>query len=185
MATQTPSPESSPTSPRSAGRLGQFLKPVQWLFRWCGIALLIVLALNVLLNVLFLFWNPTVIVGLSLRAVRNSPAWQGVPADIDRLIAAHDRPAMLEVDPYVGHHDRPLTSEFVNVTSAFHRRTIQSPPPQPGARRVFVFGGSTTWGYGVPDSDTVPSRLQALLGPAYDVQNTAGIAWQSTQEVHH
>lgn len=178
-------PTNSAESAAEEGPFRRILRPARRLFRWAGIALLAWLVLNILLKGLFLFWNPTVIVGLSLRAVRSSPAWQGTPAEIDGIIAAHEKMGMPDLDPYLSHHDRPFTSDHVNVSSTFHRRTVQNPPPRPGARRVFVFGGSTAWGYGVRDADTIPSRLQALLGPDYDVQNMSGLAWQSTQEIHH
>ncbi len=64
----------------------------------------------------------------------------------------------------------PLAGVYVTVDAAgFRHSDGQSPwPPDEGAPTVFVFGGSTTFGYGLPDADTVVSalsrRLRALPG---------------------
>lgn len=75
----------------------------------------------------------------------------------------------------------PFKGQYVNVDASGVRRTIKS--PRPGAKKVFMMGGSTTWGEGVPDADTMPSRLQAILGPEYDVYNFGDIAYTSVQEL--
>ncbi len=52
---------------------------------------------------------------------------------------------------------------------------------------VWVFGGSTTWGWGVPDFATLPSYLAQQLnqrsGQCYEVFNLGNIAYNSNQEV--
>lgn len=62
--------------------------------------------------------------------------------------------------------ERPVKGEHVNV-SAMHSRSIgpaQAPwPPSPERFNIFVFGGSTTFGYGVTDRQTIPAYLQAAL----------------------
>lgn len=55
------------------------------------------------------------------------------------------------------------------------------------AYAVFVFGGSTIWGTGVPDSSTIPSYLCELLqssvsGPV-EVRNFGQLGYVSTQEM--
>ncbi|MCK5114955.1 MAG: SGNH/GDSL hydrolase family protein [Candidatus Aegiribacteria sp.] len=55
------------------------------------------------------------------------------------------------------------------------------------AYKVFVFGGSTVWGTGVPDSSTIPSYLCELLqssvsGPV-EVRNFGQLGYVSTQEM--
>ena len=52
--------------------------------------------------------------------------------------------------------------------------------------RVFVFGGSTMWGYGAPDWGTIPAYLQAGLHDIEDnicVVNHADVAFNSTQSL--
>ncbi len=61
--------------------------------------------------------------------------------------------------------ERPFTGDFVNVTKAGYRQVDEAAPwpIDPAAFNVFVYGGSTTFGYGVADAETVPAALQRLL----------------------
>lgn len=61
--------------------------------------------------------------------------------------------------------EQPYEGEFVNVSPAkFRKGKTETPwPPPEDAKTVFVFGGSTTFGYGVPDWQTVPSYLSESL----------------------
>jgi hypothetical protein len=85
------------------------------------------------------------------------------PPDIDRLINESYQPVQYE--PFVGFRERPRRGRFVNVSEDGYRLSSdQAPwPPSPGAPIIFVFGGSTTFGYGVEDKDTVVSRLTERL----------------------
>ncbi|PIQ82838.1 MAG: hypothetical protein COV76_01620 [Candidatus Omnitrophica bacterium CG11_big_fil_rev_8_21_14_0_20_64_10] len=56
--------------------------------------------------------------------------------------------------PHVGRH--------INIDSEGRRRTPQT--VQPGARRIFLFGGSTMLGQGASDAWTIPARLAERLG---------------------
>jgi lysophospholipase L1-like esterase len=69
-------------------------------------------------------------------------------------------------EPFVQFSERPFAGRFVNVHQAGFRRGVdQGPwPPVRGNFNIFVFGGSTTFGYGVRDEQTVPSLLQQRLG---------------------
>ena len=84
--------------------------------------------------------------------------------------------------------ERPFHGRFYNVDPAGFRRTsAQGPwPPDPRHENVFVFGGSTTFGIGVPDDDTVPAALQefltAALGREVPVYNFGRGHYFSTQE---
>lgn len=68
-------------------------------------------------------------------------------------------------DDYVMIRERPIRGTYVNVSEAgFRHGREQGPwPPRSENLNVFVFGGSTTFGYGVPDAQTVPSLLQETL----------------------
>ena len=77
---------------------------------------------------------------------------------------------------------------FVNVDAAGFRHSTDQGPWPPDSRRhnVFLFGGSTTFGYGVGDGDTIASRLQGMLpavaGRPVSVYNFGHSAYYSTQE---
>lgn len=75
----------------------------------------------------------------------------------------YDRPLVYE--PYTHFRELPSTGRFVNVTEAGYR-LIGEQGPWPIDRsnfNVFVFGGSTTFGAGVADAETIPSALQREL----------------------
>jgi hypothetical protein len=93
----------------------------------------------------------------------------------------------LVYEPFTEFRERPRRGTWVNVDSAgFRYGENQSPwPPDPHRTNVFVFGGSTTFGYGVADDDTIPSRLQPLLAHRQSdvsVFNFARGYYYSTQE---
>lgn len=91
-------------------------------------------------------------------------------------------------EPLTQFKERPFQGRFVNVSEAgFRVSKNQGPwPPDPESYNIFVFGGSTTFGYGVPDDQTIASYLQ---GDLYDlttrsvrVYNFGRSSYISTQE---
>ncbi len=86
--------------------------------------------------------------------------------------------------PYLVWGSSPFSGETVNITPKGQRQT-------PGAdstaerKQVFVFGGSTIWGWGAPDWETIPAYLQEMLPEAtgfpLNVENYAENAYVSTQ----
>jgi lysophospholipase L1-like esterase len=91
-------------------------------------------------------------------------------------------------DPFTQFRERPYHGQFVNVdANGFRHGRGQNPwPPDPQAENVFVFGGSTTFGMGIPDDQTIPSHLSDLLarrGAARaNVYNFGAGYYFSTQE---
>jgi len=83
----------------------------------------------------------------------------------------------------------PYQGKYVNVTAEhFRKGKINAPwPPPKGATTVFIFGGSTTFGYGVPDSQTVPSyiaqSLRQKFGEKVLVYNFGRAYFYSTHEM--
>ena len=55
--------------------------------------------------------------------------------------------------------------------TARHLRLTINRDKAPDARRIFVFGGSTTYDAGVGDADTWATQLSARLGPGFIVEN--------------
>ncbi len=93
---------------------------------------------------------------------RAYPGWKKL--DVNRLLdETWKRPPIYE--SITQFKERPFKGKFVNVDEAgFRYGKNQGPwPPKPKSFNVFVFGGSTTFGYGVPDDQTVPSYLQEHL----------------------
>ena len=71
-------------------------------------------------------------------------------------------------DPQIGHREGAFQGRYVNVDpNGFRRSHDQGPwPPDAKAFNVFLFGGSTVFGYGVPDDQTLASYLQQQLSRA-------------------
>jgi hypothetical protein len=69
--------------------------------------------------------------------------------------------------PWVGFSERIFHAPRLNVDEATPlpiRRTIQkSPNPAGRPLTIWVFGGSTMFGWGVPDEETMASHLSAIL----------------------
>ncbi|MEW6159268.1 MAG: SGNH/GDSL hydrolase family protein [Verrucomicrobiota bacterium] len=94
----------------------------------------------------------------------------------------------LAFEPYTHFKEGPFQGEFVRVhESGFRLTTNPGPwPPATDAPAVFLFGGSTTFGYGVADGETLGTALQALLskkaGQPVWVYNFGRGFYFSTQE---
>jgi hypothetical protein len=94
----------------------------------------------------------------------------------------------LQYEPYTHFTEAPHKGKYVNVSEAGFR-LIENQGPWPPERQnlnVFVFGGSTTFGYGVADAETIPSllqrKLQASSGKRVCVYNFGRGHYYSTQE---
>ena len=81
----------------------------------------------------------------------------------DLLKETWSRPYIFE--PFTQFKERQYKGHYVNVDSNGFRVTKdQGPwPPQSNSFNVFLFGGSTTFGYGVADDQTIASYLQDYL----------------------
>lgn len=95
-----------------------------------------------------------------------------------------------QVHPWTGLINRRFASEHLNVDNHGRRATVEASVDHAGQPpfRVWAFGGSTLFGWGVSDPYTVPSQLQASLQerlPGRQVQVTSyGVPWyNSSHEV--
>lgn len=88
-----------------------------------------------------------------------------------------------EYHPYVVWRRVPHGSETIGIDGEGRRRTEHS-QCLPGVYTIYMFGGSTLWGYGAPDWATIPSYLAAEFarhGRRVCVQNFGEFGWVSTQ----
>ena len=119
--------------------------------------------------------------------MRAYPGWSD--SDVDLLMRETYLDARPEYDVISQLRERPTSGRFVNVSPAGFRLVAhQGPwPPAREATNIYVFGGSTTFGYGGKDSDTIPSQLQDLIDgeprkPVH-IYNFGRAAYTSTQEL--
>lgn len=90
-------------------------------------------------------------------------------------------------EPLTDAREVPETGRFVNVhPGGFRLSRDPAPwPPESSSRSVFVFGGSTAFGYGVADEETVASYLQSFLAertPVVRCYNFGRGGYYSSQE---
>jgi hypothetical protein len=91
--------------------------------------------------------------------------------EIDELLE-ETQSLQLMYEPFTMYRERPRAGRFVNISEAgFRVSKDQAPwPPPPDRVNVFVFGGSTTFGYGLADDDTLVSALSdSLKAPLGDL----------------
>lgn len=70
--------------------------------------------------------------------------------------------------PHVVFKERPRTSKFVNVSAeGFRYSADRTQSLDASGLHIYVFGGSTTFGYGVDDQSTIPACLQKRLEEQY------------------
>jgi hypothetical protein len=70
----------------------------------------------------------------------------------------------LRYDPFRGWWPRPERARYMNIDTEGRRVTVQpSRAPGSSTRQVYMFGGSTMWGWFVRDSFTIPSLTASLL----------------------
>ncbi|MGE5504851.1 MAG: SGNH/GDSL hydrolase family protein [Actinomycetota bacterium] len=90
--------------------------------------------------------------------------------------------------PFVEYRLAPWRGRHVTIAEDGWRGNGAEPQDLRGeGRKVFVFGGSTTLGAGVPDNETIPAYLDAALKAAgrsdVTVFNFGAPAYTSTQEL--
>lgn len=76
-------------------------------------------------------------------------------------------------EPFVQFVPRPMKTRFVEITD-YGARVNRSPapwPPDPDAFNIFVFGGSTTFGYHLPNEQTVLAQLEVRLRDHFSTTN--------------
>src|SRR5262249_54092213 len=84
-------------------------------------------------------------------------------------LLAESRGRALRFDPWTQFREKPFRGRFFHVEEPGYRE-VRDPGPWPmdrAAHNVWVFGGSTTFGYGLPDEETIPSHLQEALRSRY------------------
>jgi hypothetical protein len=87
--------------------------------------------------------------------------------------------------PFVGWRAQPRPGPLMTIGSDGNR-VVPGASCETGAYRVLVLGGSTVFGFGVPDWGTLPAYLQQALASRLQrpicVRNLGQLAWSSTQD---
>lgn len=157
-----------------------------WLNAWILLALL-TLALGGIFHLVDRARDARVLRSYNTRAIRSLSAtqaadlfeefWRQVGSSVNR--------------PWVGFSELPWHSQRVNVDASDPLPIRRTPAPSgisSSAKVVWLFGGSTAFGYNVPDDQTLSAHLQSTLGRAFpgvriEVINHSHLGYFSSQEV--
>ena len=177
-------------------KANSFLRKLWYGYRFTAVTLLNILValvlLNAILSAVFIVWDYLLPNPVSTKyghlTSTLSAVYEGLSErEIDDLLKeTWSRPFIYE--PFTQFKERPYRGFYVNVDSNGFRITKnQGPwPPQSRCLNIFLFGGSTTFGYGVPDGQTIASHLQEYLATRLDrdvrVYNFGRGYYYSTQE---
>lgn len=172
------------------------LKTLQWSF----LILVNCLALFLIVNVcIWGFYRVTEIKTSSERAGKTPLRYKQSNEEVEKLfpqlskqdveqLIKDSRRIFQEYDSFTQFREAPYKTRFVNVDlNGFRHSKNQSEwPPIKKDPVIFFFGGSTTFGYGVPDFETVPSHLQDILankmGGSVKIFNFGRANYFSSQE---
>jgi hypothetical protein len=133
--------------------------------------ILISIIVFVILDFLFpaedIFWTATHYRPYSMSF--NKDAYYFIKGgDIDRVVSEYDKLAISghwQVNPWTGLINRYFNGQFLNIDRNGVRRTISPSAGYSGKPPLIIwaFGGSTMFGWGLPDQYTLPSQLQVKL----------------------
>jgi len=103
-------------------------------------------------------------------------------------IDAFEQGKTMRWQPYVYWRRIPRSGEYINITSDGLRKTynFNEAKTASSTMKVFIFGGSTIWGLGVDDDQTIPSifvKEAKNRGVNCEVTNFGQYAYVSTQGV--
>src|SRR5271165_3077698 len=134
-----------------------------------GKAVLLFLLLNLILYVVSSARRPSMPPGPIARygekAILSAyPGWR--KEDVYTLMKENHQDMTFEYEPFTEFRQKPSRGKFVNIDPAgFRISKDQAPwPPRPENFNIFMFGGSTTFGVGLPDDETIASYLQECAG---------------------
>jgi len=85
--------------------------------------------------------------------------------------------------PYVYWRQKPLNGRHINIDNLGRRLTVQTVADDQNPLLVYMFGGSTMWGWGVPDQHTIPSELAKIVKDHnVKIVNYGELGYVTTQE---
>jgi lysophospholipase L1-like esterase len=127
-----------------------------------------------------------VLVGMELAGQVLFLLLKGYPIyESDRHLIPWSQDSLFELHPYLAGRPRGNVqvewSGTVYTTTSLHTRWTGAPAGSTNSIRVALVGGSTTFGVGITDKASWPTRLQELLGVGYSVTNY-GVPGYSTAE---
>ena len=133
------------------------------------------------------FFNPPALDSVSgaLDERQFAAAYDGADYDVAELFREFHATERIVYEPYTIWDRRYYPGDLVSIDHQGLRHTTNNSDAV-DALRVWVFGGSTVWGEGAPDGETIPSHLASLMnawGVDTTVKNLGERGYVSTQEI--
>lgn len=133
------------------------------------------------------FFNPPALDSVSgaLDERQFAAAYDGADYDVAELFREFHATERIVYEPYTIWDRRYYPGDLVSIDHQGLRHTTNNSDAV-DALRVWVYGGSTVWGEGAPDGETIPSHLASLMnawGVDTTVKNLGERGYVSTQEI--
>ncbi|MCX5873687.1 MAG: SGNH/GDSL hydrolase family protein [Deltaproteobacteria bacterium] len=119
-----------------------------------------------------------------------APVYPGWDREQVNILLFETRHVTLGYDPFTQFRERPFVGKYVNVDPRGFRPVKNQGPwvPSEAETNIFLFGGSTAFGYGVTDNETIASFLQEILNDSKPtrlarVYNLGRCSYISSQEL--
>ncbi len=114
------------------------------------------------------------------------PAYNGAHYDPRALLEEVRRSDRAVYEPYTVWKRRPYRGEYTAIDITGARQTVGNSTSE-DAVEIWMFGGSSVWGVGAPDDETIPSHVVGILndslGIEAKVKNLGRRGYVSTQEI--
>lgn len=95
--------------------------------------------------------------------------------------------SVMEYSAYVGYQRKPnFKGKYINVNAQSLRRTRNGCNQSKNNTKIWLFGGSTLWGYGARDDYTIPSHVSKYLcenGVNVQITNFGEDGYVRTQQI--
>ncbi len=137
---------------------------------WTGCALLllntlVVFALANLVAAAILSWLPPADIPPALSDEEIAQVYPGKSSEDVRQLLEETWGRRYAYETFTEFKEGTTSGRFVTVEDTGFRRSPEDYPwpPAPDADNIFVFGGSTAFGYGVGDDETIPVALDRAL----------------------
>jgi hypothetical protein len=156
------------------------MKKAEGFFISIGVAALFLVLVLVALHCAILLWEQYKSTHHRLTALQTS-AYKHMSNDQIQDLLAWTYDLGYVFEPWLGFKEKARRSTYVNVSALGTRfNNANDNPDDKTEGSIWFFGGSTTFGYGVADSETIPAQLESLI--KQPVINFGSAFYYSAQE---
>ncbi|MEW5819051.1 MAG: SGNH/GDSL hydrolase family protein [Cyanobacteriota bacterium] len=168
---------------KSENFLSKLIAVLRYIWIIIGITLLIFLILDFISGLLM---NKIDSVNLQAKCDEEAKAFNK-PEWYENYFFENEKAMKIRWSPYIYWRRESFEGKNININQKGLRQTWNKDKGDSAPKKIFVFGGSTTWGTGVRDNYTIPSQLSRFIydKTKYNVEvtNFGELGFVSTQEL--